>query len=149
MLADRQRPQSVRIRYYLATDQGLFRIPQRLHHEVLAGDRSLPEFASSNQRLVEVVARQLTRTTYVVSARGLLYYFDESGSYKRELDDLFSQILKPLKEGNLIHLNRAKKARQATEKRSWRPSKSLLQLAKDDIVGGRLRRPLPVFRPAS
>jgi hypothetical protein len=56
-------------------------------------------------------------------------------------------MLKPLKEGNLIHLNRAKKARQATAKRSWRPSKSLLELAKNDIVRGRrLRRPLPVLQ---
>jgi hypothetical protein len=149
MLAQRQRPQSIRIRYYLSTEQGLFRLPQRLHQEVLAGERSLPEFASTSQRLVEVVARQLTRTTYVVSARGLLYHFDQSGSYTRDLDDLFSEFLEPVKEGNLIHFNRAKKARQAREKRRWRPSRSQLQLAKDDIVGGRLARPLPIFRPRS
>jgi hypothetical protein len=149
MLAQRQRAQSIRIRYYLATEQGLFRVPQRLHQELLAGERSLPEFASSDQRLVEVIARQITRSTYVVSTLGVVYRFDEGGAYKRDIDDVFAGILEPVKQGNLIHLHRAKTARQARERRTWRPSRSQVQLAKDDIVGGRLQRPLPIFRPRS
>jgi hypothetical protein len=149
MLAQRQRAQSIRIRYYLATEQGLFRVPQRLHQELLAGERSLPEFASSDQRLVEVIARQITRSTYVVSTLGVVYRFDEEGAYTRDIDDVFAGILEPVKQGNLIHFNRAKKARQARERRTWGPSKSQLQLVKHDIVGGRLERPLPIFRPRS
>jgi hypothetical protein len=148
MLAQRQRPQSIRIRYYLSTEEGLFRIPQRLHQELLEGTRMLPEFASSEQRVLEVVARPLTRSTYVFSARGLVYPFDQTGSLVFDLSDVLDDVLEPVREGNVIHLDRAKQSRHNKRKRRWRPTKTLIDQAKNDIIGtGKPGRTAPLLRP--
>jgi hypothetical protein len=151
VLAIGKHSQSVRIRYYLAKGDALLRIPQRLHLDIIAGKRSLPEFASSEQRILEVVARQLTRSTYAVSARGLIYRFDERGFREQvDIDDLLSDVLEPVSEGKLVHLDRARRTRRAREKRTWRPSQSQIQEVKHDTIrSAGTTRPLPMFRPRS
>jgi hypothetical protein len=134
----------------LAKGVALLRIPQRLHHDLIAGQRSLPEFASSKQRILEIVARQLTRSTYAVSAQGLIYRFDERGFRELNIDDLLSDVLEPVAEGKLVHLDRARRTRRAREKRTWRPSQLQIQQAKHDTIrSARTTRPLPMFRPGS
>lgn len=148
MLAERQRPQSIRIRYYLATEQGLFRLPQRLHQDLINGKRSLRQFASSDQRVLEVFARQLTASTFVVSAHGVVYRFDQHGGLILDVRDALDDLLNPVSEGNVVKLDRAKRARARRERSTWKPSRSLIDLVKHDIVRtSKSPRPIPVLRP--
>ena len=74
-------PSSVRtvVRYYLWTEEGVWRLPSRLHAELASGRAALRKFANSRQRIVEAYIRQFGRQPLLVKARGVYYSFDAQG----------------------------------------------------------------------
>ena len=59
---------AITIRYYLWADDGPWRLPVRLHQDLIAKKVALPQYAGTKQKILEVFARWITRDTY--SLRG-------------------------------------------------------------------------------
>ena len=80
MLAKRSgRPASISVRYYLWSVDGPWRIPNRLHHDLIDRKVALPQYATSKQKVLEVLARRISAGTYSLRGRGSIYSFDEKG----------------------------------------------------------------------
>jgi hypothetical protein len=146
VLAKRSQARSIRIRYYLSTPDGLRRIPERLHHQLINKEASLPNLKSSEQRILEVIARPLTATTYAITARGLIYAFDIRGFLQLDIDRYSTALSHEPREGNVIDLERIIKRRRAREKNFWKPSKEMIHRVKQEIIQDRPKNPLPILR---
>jgi hypothetical protein len=146
VLAKRSPSRSIRIRYYLSTADGLLRIPDRLHHQLINGETSLPNLKSSEQRILEVIARPLTARTYGITARGLIYTFDKHGFLQFDIDRYSTIFSHQPREGNVIDLERIIKRRRARAMNFWKPSKDMINRVTQDIVQGRPKDPLPTLR---
>ena len=60
---------AISIRYYLWADDGPWRLPVRLHQDLIAKKVALPQYAGTKQKILEVFARWISRDTY--SLKGL------------------------------------------------------------------------------
>jgi len=72
-------PSAISIRYYLWADDGPWRLPVRLHQDLIARKLALPQYAGTKQKILEVFARRVTRDTYSLKGRGNVLSFDEEG----------------------------------------------------------------------
>ena len=114
MLAKRQTPAPSRIsfRYYLWSADGPWRIPNRLHHDLVNGKLAIPQYASTKQKVVEVFARRVSATTYSLRGRGSIFSFDEKGYLERERAEeimgfIVEQARERVKGGNVIGIEPA------------------------------------------
>jgi hypothetical protein len=53
----------ITIRYYLWADDGPWRLPVRLHQDLIAKKVALPQYAGTKQKILEVFARWITCRT--------------------------------------------------------------------------------------
>jgi hypothetical protein len=68
-------------RYYLCRDDDvLWRIPNKLHGDIITGRIALPQFASTQQKVVEVLFRR-SDGQIEIQARGTLYTFTSEGKF--------------------------------------------------------------------
>jgi hypothetical protein len=68
------RKQQLLVRYYLWAADGPWRLPSRLHYELIDREVALP---------LEVFARRIGLDTYSLQGRGTIFTFDEDGYLKR------------------------------------------------------------------
>src|SRR5471030_161215 len=73
VLARRQNPSAGSVRYYLWSEDRLSRVPDRLHYDLLDRVVSLPEFAGTRQKVIEVFIQPLTSTSRSITARGVIF----------------------------------------------------------------------------
>ena len=52
------RKQQLLIRYYILASDGLWRLPSRLHYDLMERKVALPQYADTKQKVLEVFARQ-------------------------------------------------------------------------------------------
>ena len=75
--------QPLLVRYYLCTADGPWRLPNKLHRDLLERQVALPQFAGTKQKLLEVFARRIGENTYSLRGQGTIFAFDEKGYLKR------------------------------------------------------------------
>ena len=80
MLAQKQQ---LLVPYYLCTADGPWRLPNKLHRDLLERQVALPQFAGTKQKLLEVFARRIGENTYSLRGQGTIFAFDEKGYLKR------------------------------------------------------------------
>ena len=61
MLAQKQQ---LLVRYYLWAADGPWRLPSRLHHDLMDRKVALPQYAGTKQKVLEVFARRIGVDTY-------------------------------------------------------------------------------------
>jgi hypothetical protein len=85
VLAKSQRsgPTRISVRYYLWSADGPWRIPNRLHHDLIDRKPALPQYAASKQKVLEIFARRISASSYSLRGRGSIFSFDENGYLKR------------------------------------------------------------------
>ena len=154
MLAKRQQAGAGRdsVRYYLWSADGLQRITARLHRDLVERDVALPQYAGTKQKVLEVFVKRLTSTDFSISARGVVYPFDEVGllASGTSLPSVLSEISRfKSHQRNVVDLGPLIKRRRFREEYTWKPSKSMLDYVWSDIEPHRSKkRPrLPVLRP--
>ena len=74
---------AISIRYYLWADDGPWRLPVRLHQDLIARKVALPQYAGTKQKVLEVFARGTE--TYSFEGRGSIYTFDDKGYLNESL----------------------------------------------------------------
>ena len=80
MLAQKQQ---LLVRYYLCTADGPWRLPNKLHRDLLERQVALPQFAGTKQKVLEVLARRIGVETYSLRGQGIFFVFDENGYLKQ------------------------------------------------------------------
>jgi hypothetical protein len=132
------------IRYYLWTDEGPFRFPDRLHHQLIEGRVQLPQFAGTRQKFVEVLSpkSEVLHTT----VRGIIYAFDKNGFLDLGgLRQAMPTIPRFLGENGITDLSPALKKRRFGAEHTWLPDVGVLDRIKSDLDFGVLKK-IPTFR---
>jgi hypothetical protein len=155
-LAKRQTtaPSRISVRYYLWSAEGPQRITELLHRQLFERVVAMPQFAGTKQRVLEVFVQRLTKAHYTISARGIVYPFDDNGFLDVKTLALegsleITRLRSP--EAKVVDLNPSIKRRRFQEKYTWKPSKTMLDDVWRDIEprGAKGGRRLPLLRPLS
>jgi hypothetical protein len=86
---------AITIRYYLWADDGPWRLPVRLHQDLIDRKVALPQYAGTKQKIMEVFARWITRDTYSLKWRGGICTFDGDGFMERDrAEELMGWVVK-------------------------------------------------------
>jgi hypothetical protein len=112
----------------------------------------MPQFAGTKQRALEVFVQRLTKAHYSISARGIVYPFDDNGFLDVKtlaLEGSLEIIRLRSPEAKVVDLNHSIKRRRFQEKYTWKPSKTMLDDVWHDIEprGAKGGRRLPLLRP--
>jgi hypothetical protein len=128
------------LRYYLWTEEGGYRLANRLHVDLVARKQAMKQFANTQQRVVEVFVRRLGRQPLFVRARGVVYSFDAQGY----LDTAIHAEAVPLALGgieprrtkdNLIDIGPVLHHRRWMHQRTWKVTVAIIRQVKADIMG--------------
>ena len=140
MLAKRRTsaPSRVSVRYYLWSPDGPWRIPNRVHHDLVNGKLAIPQYASTKQKVLEVFARRISARTYSLRGRGSIFSFDEKGYLERERAEeimgfIVEQARQKVKGGNVISIEPTLRERRFKRDHHWEPTRSMLRLISVDF----------------
>jgi hypothetical protein len=75
--------QQLLVRYYLWATDRPWRLPSRLHYDLVDRKVALAQYAGTKQKVLEVLARQIGVDTYSLRGEGTIVAFDEDGYLKR------------------------------------------------------------------
>jgi hypothetical protein len=67
--------QQLLVRYYLWTADGPWRLPSRLHYDLIDRKVALPQYAGTKQKVLEVFARRIGVDMYSLQGRGTIFSF--------------------------------------------------------------------------
>jgi hypothetical protein len=140
VLAKRQKtgPSRISVRYYLWSADGPWRIPNRVHRDLVNGKLALRQYARSKQKVLEVFARRISASTYSLRGRGSIFSFDEKGFLERERAEeimgfIVEQARQKLKDGNVISIEPTLRERRFKREHHWEPARSMLRLISVDF----------------
>ena len=80
MLAQKQQ---LLVRYYLWATDGPWRLPSRLHYDLMDRKVALPQYAGTKQKVLEVFARRIGVETYSLRGQGTIFVFDGTLSFAK------------------------------------------------------------------
>jgi hypothetical protein len=127
------------------------RVPDRLHHDLINHIVSLPDFAGTRQKLIEVFVQSLTATAQIVTARGVIYTFDDRGFLNlKPLTEAAMMDLPrgPSAQANVIDLKPMIRRKRFASSYTWKPPADLIKRIKADANPARSERtPVPLLKP--
>lgn len=126
------------IRYYFWTDDGPWRISERLHSEIVSGKVELTRYAGTRQKVVEVQIRRVSSRPIFVRARGIYYKFDSQGHLNLpELAEAVGLALEGSRpkrvDLNLFDIGPAVRHRRWLEAQTWQVSSTILRKITADL----------------
>jgi hypothetical protein len=129
---------AITIRYYLWADDGPWRLPVRLHQDLIARKVALPQYASTKQKILEVFVRWITRDTYSLKARGGICTFDADGFMERDrAEELVGWVVERAQQkltgGNVVNIEPTLRERRYKRDHLWKPTASMLRLIEADF----------------
>lgn len=129
------------IRYYLWTEDGPWRISERLHSEIVSGKAELTRYAGTRQKVVEAQIRRVSSRPIFVRARGIYYRFDSQGHLNlpelAEAAGLALEGSQPRRVAlNLFDLGPAVRHRRWIEAQTWQVSPTILRKITADLQSG-------------
>ena len=136
------------LRHYICTEAGPFRVTSRLARELAHREVSVPQFANSVQRMVEVFVETVDGQITDVKIRKTHSHFDDEGKVDVrpavEAWGLFIEGTSPkhLNE-KVVDISSTLKARQLERGTEWRISTSVRRAIMADIAGN---AKLPMLR---
>jgi hypothetical protein len=141
-------PPSVRtsVRYYLWTEEGTWRLPERLHRDLVAGRATLRSVANSRQRIVEAQIRRLGNQALMVKARGVYYSFDahghlDVGNAAEAMVGIIDRARESPARYNVVDLGPRLRDRQWKREHTWKPSRRIVRDVASDVTGAKRIRP--------
>jgi len=135
--------QKLTIRYYLWTEAGPFRLPDRLHRDLINHRVKLRQFAGSMQKLVELVIR--SGEIQSATARGVVYAFDKDGYLDlRGVAQHATPSTPRFADNDAVKdLSPTISKRRFQAEYTWRPGKTVLDRIRSDMHDAGA---IPVFR---
>ena len=134
-------------RYYLWADDGLWKIPSRLHRGLVQGKDVLLQYAGTKQKILEVHVRN-SGNSRILNYRGTVYVFDGTGSL--DMSDQAEAVVVGLggsharKIGEkVVDIASLLQTQRWRRERIWSPTPTMREQIKRDIdsasVGSRVR----------
>ena len=138
MLAQKQQ---LLVRYYLWATDGPWRLPSRLHYDLMDRKVALPQYAGTKQKVLEVFARRIGVNTYSLQGRGTIFTFDENGYLKRipaeeVMGIIVERARQKLRGGNVVSIEPTLRERRLKKEHHWQPTRSMLHLVRGDFTLG-------------
>jgi hypothetical protein len=97
--------QQLLLRYYLWTADGPWRLPSQLHYDLMDRKVTLPQYAGTKQKVLEVLARRIGADTYSLLGQGTFFVFDKKGYLRRTpAEEVMSFIVEHVRQ-KLEHSN--------------------------------------------
>jgi len=126
------------LRYYLWADDGPWRLPSRLHQDLIARKVALPQYAGTKQKVLEVFARWITRDTFSLKGQGTIFSFDENGYLERDrAEELVGWVVERAQQklagGNVLNIEPTLSERRYKREHLWKPTASMLRLIEADF----------------
>ena len=126
------------VRYYLWADDGPWRLPDRLHQDLIDGKVAFPQYAGTKQKILEVFARWITSGTYSLKGRGSICTFDADGIMERDpAEELVGWVVERAKQkltgGNVVNIEPALRERKYKREKYWKPTATMLHLIEADF----------------
>ena len=126
------------IRYYLWANDGPWRLPARLHQDLIARKLALPQYAGTKQKVLEVFARWITPGTFSLKGRGGICTFDADGFMERDpAEELVGWAVERAQQGltggNVVNIGPALRERRFAREYLWKPTASMLRLIETDF----------------
>jgi hypothetical protein len=126
------------VRYYLWADDGPWRLPVRLHQDLIDRKVAFPQYAGTKQKILEVFARWITRDTFSLKGRGSIDTFDADGFMERErAEELVGWVVERAKQklagGNVMSIEPTLRERRYKREHLWKPTASMLRLIEADF----------------
>lgn len=129
---------AITIRYYLWDDDGPWRLPVRLHQDLIERKVALPQYAGTKQKVLEVFARWITRDTFSLKGRGGICTFDADGFLERDpAEELVGWVVERAQQklagGNVVSIEPTLSERRYKREHLWKPTASMLRLIEADF----------------
>jgi len=129
------------VRYYLWADDGPWRLPNRLHYDLIDRKVALPRYAGTKQKILEVFARWITTGTYSLKGQGTFFTFDESGYLKRvPAEEVMGLIVERARQkplgGNVVSIEPSLREQRLKKEHQWQPTRSILHIVRGDFAPG-------------
>ena len=129
---------AISIRYYLWADDGPWRLPSRLHQDLIARKVALPQYAGTKQKILEVFARWITSDAFSLKGRGGICTFDADGFMERDrAEELVGWVVERAQQkltgGNVVNIEPTLRERRYKRDHLWKPTASMLRLIEADF----------------
>jgi hypothetical protein len=126
------------VRYYLWADDGPWRLPNRLHQDLIDRKVALPQYAGTKQKIAEVFARRVGGDTFSLRGQGNIFTFDKDGyldlSAYIEATSMVVEGTEPKRIGeNIFDVKPALKHQRFARENLWKPTPSMLRLLVTDF----------------
>jgi hypothetical protein len=136
--------QQLLVRYYLWATDGPWRLPSQLHYDLMDRKVALPQYAGTKQKVLEVLARRVGADTYSLRGQGTIFLFDKNGFLKRTpAEEVIGFIVERVRQkpehGNVVNIGPRLRERRFKKEYSWQPTRSMLQLVRNDFTPGARR----------
>jgi hypothetical protein len=136
--------QQLLVRYYLWAADGPWRLPRRLHYDLIDHKVALPQYAGTKQKVLEVFARRIGVDTYTLQGRGTIFTFDEDGYLKRipaeeAMGLIVERARQKLRDDNVLSIEPTLRERRLKKEHQWQPTRSMLHLVRSDFAPGARR----------
>jgi hypothetical protein len=131
-------PNTISIRYYLWADDGPWRLPVRLHQDLIARKVALPQYAGTKQKILEVFALWITQNTFSLKGRGGIFTFDADGFVERDpAEELVGWVVERAQQkivgGNVLNIESTLRERRYKREHHWNPTRSMLNCIRPDF----------------
>jgi hypothetical protein len=141
--------QQLLVRYYLWATDGPWRLPSRLHYDLIDCKVALPEYAGTKQKVLEVFGRRIGVDTYSLQGRGTIFSFDERGYLIRmPAEEVMGLIVERARQkfrgDNVESIEPTLRERRLRKEHHWQPTRSMLHLVRGDFTLG--ERKVRVFK---
>jgi hypothetical protein len=136
--------QQLLIRYYIWASDGPWRLPSRLHYDLMDRKVALPQYAGTKQKVLEVLARRIGVDTYSLRGQGTIFVFDKNGYLRRTpaeevMGFIVERVRQKLEHSNVVNIEPRLRERRFKKEYSWQPTRSMLQLVRNDFTPGARR----------
>ena len=142
-------PKRTFVRYYLCDDhQVLWRISNRLISGLVSGELSLPEFAGTRQKGLEVFFSYSAKKLFRWEARGIIFPFLADGTldlyppleaYAATLEGAHPRKI----SANVIDISPTLRTKKWIIDQRWTPSREMMEAIEADIAPASSSRKIP------
>ena len=144
-----RRRRRLSLRYYIWDGRALSKVPHRLHSALLSGDATLPQYANSKQKMVEVLIWRGPGQARKIEARGTINFFNSKGCIDlREATEAVAIAVEGSKPKRLnekvLDIGPVVRSRRWSREHTWKPAPILLRMIIADIEG---RAKIPTLQP--
>ena len=142
-------PKRTLVRYYLCDDhQVLWRISNRLINGLVSGELSLPEFAGTRQKVLEVFFSYSAKKHLLSKTRAIIYPFSADGTldlyppleaYAATLEGAHPRKIAV----NVIDIGPTIRSKKWSTVQRWTPSREMIEAIEADIAPASGSRKIP------